>query len=200
MKVMAFDASSKATGWAYGSAGRVEAFGTIRPRKKKNEVGDGSWLLQTYEEARALIDQHQPDIAVIEEPFFPVGTNQFNPEVIVALNKAYGAVEMAIANFDTVLKPPVSVLVWRKFFLRLAIMPQKPFELEAALRHYNLWPADADGKDRQDVLKRATMRRCMQLGHNPMNDNEGDATGLCYYQMETVRKAPQIEEQIGMKL
>ena len=69
MKILSFDASTSITGWAFGSDHPGLISGSITPDKSQDLGGRLAFI---FARVSMLIVELQPDLIVIEEPFFPV--------------------------------------------------------------------------------------------------------------------------------
>lgn len=107
MILLGLDPGLQSTGWgvieAHGNRLRHIANGQVRSR---NEDALGQRLTQIYEALEAIIAQHRPDAAAVEETF----VNQ-NPRSTLKLGQARGVALLAAARSGIVVGeyPPASI-------------------------------------------------------------------------------------------
>ena len=163
--VLALDVAT-VMGWAQGRADQMKPrFGTYNLGRLARDTEDKMAALMRW--MLDVIRVDRPDLVVIERAMDPnlaarLGNRSITIEELIALAKCAGAV------------------------CRLAGIPFKYCDRQKALGFFTGQSTYKDEKDprtgkvtkSRDVGKRATVRRCYQLGIEVQDDNQADAVAL----------------------
>jgi hypothetical protein len=153
--VLALDVATR-TGFALGRVGEQPTFGSIRFGRSSTDdnVIFGAALDWT---SRFLEPQPRPDLIVLEALLPPAAMG----------GRTTSAVRDRLAGLHGVIRAVASLRGVKK------IEAHAVGDIRSHFIH--------DRKAKRDVAKRETMRRCLQLGWNPLDDNAGDALATWSY-------------------
>jgi hypothetical protein len=155
MLVLALDIATR-TGFALGRVGEQPAFGSIRFGKSSSDdnVIFGAALDWT---SRFLEPQPRPDLLALEALLPPTAMG----------GKTTAAVRDRLAGLHGVIRGVASLR---------GIARIEDYAVGSVRQHFI-----GDRKAKRDVAKRETMRRCLQLGWNSVDDNAADALATWSY-------------------
>lgn len=166
--ILALDIATT-TGFAIGRADQPKPrFGTVHFGKTASDTEDKMAALMRW-----LLDIFQ-----VEKPDFVVIERAMDPNLAVRLGNRSVTIEELIAMAKTA-----------GALCRLAAIPFKYCDRQEALGFFTGQRTYKDEKDprtgmvtkSRDVGKRATVRRCYQLGIEVQDDNQGDAVALWFW-------------------
>jgi Holliday junction resolvasome RuvABC endonuclease subunit len=178
-KIIGLDASTAVVGWAWGTeSSRFESGSIVTP--KRDQIGEKLHLI--YTAVRKVISSAEPDLVMVEEPFFPVHMGQpfkkgapavegveqppekfggaaFSPNTIKALQKVAGIIEAAAAA-DGIPVEMCAPSAWRKTFFGYGSKPKGDPSFD--------W-------------KKEAVRRAKMFGYETGNADEAEAIGILYH-------------------
>ncbi len=173
MRVLGIDPGTAITGYAVieeeGADAHIIAIGVIRTPAKAPLP---QRLQQIYQDLQAIITEHQPEAAAVEELFF-----SRNTRTAMAVGHARGVTLLALANAPAVVGTPGTAD-------GLKIAEYTPMEVKQAVTGYG----NADKRQVQEMV-----RRLLHLSEIPKPDDAADAAAvaLCYlhrYRMDSLLK------------
>lgn len=158
--ILALDAAT-VTGYCHGAPGGPIYFGAIRPAPRG--APDGDTFIAYAKWLRDMVGATSPVAIYLESPLDPrrvgPGTNAATFRRLITLA---GIVKMIAAGRGQIPVTEVDAATVRRFFI---------------------------GENcKRERAKRLTIARCVDLGHEPQDDNAADAIALHYYASHFITK------------
>lgn len=186
LKALVFDQSTTVSGWASGTVDDVTSrkckSGTIRNPKREHL---GERLAYLHVAAAKLIEEHQPDMIGVEEPFFPVN---MSPKVVpggfvpasgflnAEVRQEAAPVRGAAFNPDTI----KALQMVKGTIITLAALYSLPCEVyaPASWRKTLLGIARAPKGSEDNIMKKLCRQRVKAMGYDTGSEDEAEAIGI----------------------